>query len=888
MYHDMDSKGVIKNLNSRIEGLTEEEVAIRQSNDGKNVFPKPKRDSLLKIILNQFKNSIIIILFVAVFFSVVIGENVNAIFIAMVIIINSIIGTIQEYNARINAEKLQNLIKIKSNVIREGKVVQIDAEELVVGDIIQLETGNKVPADIRLLETGDLLVDESILSGESTEILKNTSVVEEGKKQLTYENIVYAGTSILKGRAIGIVVATGIKTELGKIAENVLNLKEEPSPLVIRINKLSKQLSIAFSVMIIIISLILYLKGFLLKDIFFSVVALTVSAIPEGLSTAMTIVLSRSSSRMAKKNVIVKNLSAVESLGSCTVIASDKTGTLTVNEQTAKAIKFISRDEIEVTGEGYNDDGIVSYDTDDKILDSQIKLLATAGVLNNEAELIKNGDTWKYNGDSIDIAFKALGEKLNINRDTLDNTSIVARIPYESDRKFSAVLYTMNDVNYLTIKGSCEKVLKFCNKMILGDKEVKIDKDEILKQNDEMASNGYRVIAIAYKKKNKLIVGDFSEEDINNLVFVGLVGFVDPLKKYVAQSVNECRKAGIKVYMITGDHPLTAYHIGKELDLVTNYDEVITGQDIEEKYNCGEKEFDEYIGKIRICARVSPLQKLMIVESLKRQGEFVAVTGDGVNDTPALKAASIGIAMGSGTDLTKDTSDMIVIDDNFTSIVEGVKEGRVAYNNIRNIIYLLLSTGLSEVILYILSIVFNFPFPMTAIQFLWLNLITNGIESNAMAFEKNADNVMEERVKSSKEDIINKLFVHETLLSACFIAAIAFSMYFYLSNILDMSIGVVRTYILLFMIFAEDIHVLNCRNEYMKAFKVPFRNNKFVISTIVISILAQPLIVYIPALRNIFSVEYIPIGHMLALFLLSFTLILVMDVFKMKIRENKN
>lgn len=887
MWNKKDIDVIFDELKTREIGLSNEEVKLRQTRDGKNYFPKSKQDSLIKIIFKQFKNSIIIILFVAIFFAVIIGETANAIFIGAVIIINTIIGTIQEYNAEKSAEKLQKMIKVNCNVIRNNQNISVDSEDLVVGDIILLSSGNKVPADIRLIDVFDFETDESVLTGESDGIKKTNEVSLSESSALTYNNMAYAGSIVLRGRSKGIVVETGLNTELGKIAGNVINMKDELSPLVIRINRFSKQISIIFTVLICILSIILFFKGFLIKDIFFSVIALTISAIPEGLSTAMTISLSISSKRMAKKNVIVKKLSAVESLGSCTVIASDKTGTLTVNEQTAKVIKFPFSEKIEVTGEGYNNIGNILYDENDAVTKKNINLLVQQGVLNNDAFLTSDNEEWKFSGDSIDVAFLSLGEKFGVNNLNLDNIDIISKIPYESENKYSAVYFNEGNKNYFAIKGAPEKVLHYCNKMIDNEKIKKIDKDEIMQQNESLANEGYRVIALAYSETKKLNIDKWDDEKVKNLTFIGLVGFMDPVKSDAIVAVNECKKAGLKVYMITGDHPKTAYFIAKKLNIIDSYDEVVTGEMLDYASSRGNEYFDTFIKNIKVCARVSPLQKLMVVESLKRQDEFVAVTGDGVNDAPALKSANIGVAMGSGTDLAKETGDMILIDDNFASLVGGIKEGRIAYNNIRSVIYLLLSTGFSEVILYILSIIFNFPFPLLAIQFLWLNLITNGIESNAMAFEKSSYDVMEDKQKDKNDKIFNKLFIEETLISSLLIGVMAFLMFYVLYKVLNLDIILVRTYLLVFMVFAENMQIFNCRSEKISAFNTRFKNNIFLISCLLVSYLTQTIILYIPFAQKLFNVVSIPFIHIILIFILTIPILVVMELYKDNVEKNK-
>ena len=710
MWHTKEIEQIYNKLKTSQNGLTQREADKRIKEFGLNSLPKKKQDTILKTFIMQFKSPIIAILIFAIILSVIIGEKVDAIFIFVVIMINGILGTAQEYTASKSAEKLQDMIKVNAKVKRDKKNVEIDSAFLVVGDIITLESGDKIPADIRLVETTNFLVDESILTGESEGVEKNTEVLSEDIEINERLNMVYAGTVVLSGRCIGVVVETASNTEIGKIADKVINVNKTDSPLVIRIGKFSKQLSVAFAVFALFLSLILYYKGYLIREIFFSVVALTVSAIPEGLSTAMTIALSISSSRMAKENVIVKKLSSVESLGSCTVIASDKTGTLTANEQTAKTIMLPSNDSYYIKGAGYDASEKIVFDKNaSKYSKESIELIAKLGVLNSEATLKHENGEWSGIGDSIDIAFLTLGEKLGINKKSLEANKIAARIPYESKEKYSAVYYEEDDKDYyFTAKGSTEKILKFCNKMKTPKGLDNIDKELIIKQNEELASNGYRVIAIAYGKKDRLEAKTtYGEKDLPKMTFLGLIGFVDPIKEDIIEAVDACKNAGIKVYMITGDHPLTAYFIGKKLNIISDFNEVATGEDIKKNMELGEDIFDKYISKVRICARTTPMQKLAIVESLKRQGEFVAVTGDGVNDAPALKSANIGVAMGSGSDVAKETGDMIIADDNFSTIVTGIKEGRKAYNNIRNVIYLLLSTGFSEIILFVMSIIYR-------------------------------------------------------------------------------------------------------------------------------------------------------------------------------------
>lgn len=655
-------------------------------------------------------------------------------------------------------------------------------------------------------------------------------------------NIAFAGTVVTSGRGRGVVIATGKETEFGRIAENVLLAEDTKSPLEIKLNKFSKQISIGFIILAIILSIILYLKNYEISEIFSAVIALTISAIPEGLSIAMTIVLGVASVKMAKKNVIIKKLSSVESLGSCNVIATDKTGTLTANEQTAKKIIFPEDSIAYVRGVGYNDIGEIEYDENIK---DEIKNISLMGMMNNEAVLKLENKKWVHTGDAIDIAFLALGLKASIK----DIPKIKFKIAYEPVLKYSAVFFEKNGKTYLSVKGAPERILDFCEYMNINGKDEKIDKSKILRQNESLANDGYRVIGVAELRKNNLKdKKEYEEKDIKGLTFLGLVGFIDPIREGVEDAVKMCKSAGIKTIMITGDQKNTAEAIGKKLDINQVY------------------------------SRVTPMEKLEIVNKVKENGDFVAVTGDGVNDVPALKAASIGVAMGSGTDIAKDTGNMIIADDNFSTIVKGVEEGRRAYNNIRKVIYLLLSTGFSEIILFILAIIFNMPIPLVAIQLLWLNLISNGIQGDALAFEEDTEDVLKKKVK--KQKIFDSLMIKEILISSSIMAIIEFIFYMYLYKIKDFDIALTRTYLLTLMVFMENIQIFNCRSEKMSMFKIPFRNNRFLIISIIVTIIIQILIVQFKPIGSFFHLNLLQIKDVFKLFALTVPLVLGMEIFK--------
>lgn len=866
-WHSTEKEEVLEILKSSELGLDEKEVKLRQEKYGKNELPKGETPSLLKIFIEQLLDPIVLLLVVAMIFSILIKENIDAIAIAFIILVDIILGTFQEWKANKNVEALTKLIEIRTKIIRSGKEIEVYSSNLVPGDIVLLSSGDKISADLRLIEANNLTIDESVLTGESTSVTKTSSTINKDVILAERKNMAYAGTSVLSGRGIGIVTATGLNTELGEIAKKVNTTKDTKSPLTIRMEKFSKQITFLVIAMAILITIVLYSKGTSGSEIFLSVIALSVSAMPEGLSLALTMALTIGSNRMSKNNVIVKKLNSVESLGSCTVIATDKTGTLTVNEQTAKKIVLPDNSTFDIEGTGYNDKGNVIPLENANI--EAAKYISKLGVLNNEASLKKEKDDYEYFGDSIDIAFLALGQKMQIN---IDDIEITNRINYESENKYSAVFYKENGNNYCTVKGSLEKVLEFCTTMKGNNKNEKLDIEKIKKQHEDLASSGYRVIALA--------AGKTKSEKPEHLTFEGLVAFIDPVREEVTKSINDCKKAGIKVIMITGDHPLTAYSIAKDLGLVENYDEVTSGKELDEYFKKGKKEFDKFVKSKKIFTRVTPLNKLEIVESYKRQGEFVAVTGDGVNDAPAIKSANIGIAMGSGTDVAKETSSMIILDDNFNSIVLGIKEGRNAYSNIRKVSYMLLSCGIAEVLFFLLAIILDMPMPLVAIQLLWLNIVTDGLQDLALSFEKSEETIMNESPRNPNETLFNKELFSEVLISGLSIGIIVFIIWIYLINKLDMPVNIARGYIVTLMVFIQNMHVLNCRSEKSSILKVPIKSNPLIIFSIVSAIFLQVLFSEVPFLSKFLQTTSIPITHMLILFVISTTIIFIMEIYK--------
>lgn len=880
-WHSCSVEDTFKKVESSTNGLSDEQVRERLAKDGANTLPRKKPKSVFLMFIEELINPIVLILLVAMAFSFVVGEILDGCVILGIVSIDAIMGTVQSKRAQRIAGSLSGMIKVKAKVLRDGSKIEIESKDLVAGDIVFLESGDKVSADMRIIECSNFTVDEALLTGESINAVKQVESVKTNSALGDRKSMVFSGSSVITGRATCVVVETGVNTEIGNIATKLNDVEDELSPLNIRINKFSKQISVMIVFVAVAIFVIMLLQQNPLKDIFLCVIALAVSAMPEGLPLAVTMALTIASNRMGKNNVVVKHLNAVESLGSCTVIATDKTGTLTLNEQTAKIITLPNGTEFAVSGSGYNDNGKVMCSEDANL--KELSQIALMGKLNNEAkfEKKKNG-TFEYFGDSMDIAFKVLASKMHINS---KDYKIVGQIPYESENKYSAVFYENAEKKFCTIKGSLEKVLEYSKTMLVDGKEVSLDSKAIEMQNESLAERGYRVIALAVGEvKNK---ENYTEKDISQLTFIGLVGFIDPVRPETKGSIADCHKAGIKVIMITGDHPLTAFSIAKDIDIASNMQQVATGKDVEKMFAKGEKEFDEFVKNKTVFSRVTPTDKLHIVESLKRQGEFVAVTGDGVNDSPAIKSAHIGIAMGSGTDVSKETADMIILDDNFTSIVQGVKEGRCAYSNIRKITYFLLSCSIAEVLFFIFAICMGAGTPLLAIQLLWLNVITDGFQDISLSLEKPEKNIMNEKPRRTTESLFSKSMVAQCLTMGLTVGCLVFGTWMILTQVLHYEIIVARSLVMALMVFLQNFHALNCRSEKQSITKMSMASNKFFFFAVFGSIGLQILFMEIPMLSKLLdltTVSYVDLAILLAM---SLIVIVVGEIYKAIMRKRE-
>lgn len=870
----MQNKKVLSELYKKYktssEGLKRSEVKKRTEIYGLNKLPEEKVPSIILTFFKQFADPLIYVLLFAGIVSFFLKEYVDSYFIFGVLTFNALIGTIQEYSANKSALSLKKMVEIKAFVVRDGYEKEVSAENLVPGDIVLLKTGNKVPADLRLIGTDNLQINESMLTGESLPVGKNCDAkIKEDATIQDKENECFAGTIVTRGIGRGIVKAIGLKTEIGKIADKIVKKSEAKPPLMLRMEKFSLTLTVIMMLAITIIAGVAFYRGTSVHETFVMAAGLAVAAIPEGLPIAITITLSIGMSRMAKRNVIVRNLVAVESLGSCTAIASDKTGTLTINELTATEV-LTPKNAIISTVEKMKNFLPIRKEKSFKKL-SREKKVAIASVLPNEASEHKN----EFIGDPVDIAFLKFAVNKGYSIEQIHKKyDRVKLLPYSSEARYSASFNIVDKNIYAFAKGAPEAILSMCKKTT--------NKKFILKQMDEMAKCGLKVLSLACGQVDDGgSVEDYSDKDLKNLDFLGLIGMIDPLRPEAKDAVQKCQESGIKVLMVTGDNPKTAYAISGELGFVKSPDEVITGYQIRSASEKGAKDLDKITKHSSVYARVEPTQKLDIIKSLSRNGHFVAVTGDGVNDAPALKNANVGVAMGkNGTDIARESSDIIITDDNFASIVNGIEEGRIAYSNIRKLIFLLVSTGIAEILVFIANMIFGLPIPFFAAQLLWLNLVTEGIQDVALALEKGEGDEMKKKPRHPEEPIFDKLMIRRMALSAMTMTVgITGIFYYFLSK--GWSVADTRNIAMMLFVLFENMQVLNSRSENKSIFRQSFTKNPYLILGIMLATLTHVIATYVPGLNTALKIHPITWEQWSFVLPIALVLILVMEVEKM-------
>ncbi|NOQ78713.1 MAG: HAD-IC family P-type ATPase [Gammaproteobacteria bacterium] len=886
--HALSGDTIVKKLNSTKQGITAKEAESRFQQYGYNSLPRAEPAALAMVFLYQFISPLIYVLMAAALFSLVIQEWSDAAFISGVLLINAIIGTIQEYSAQRAATALQKLVTTQCRVVRDGDTFEINAENLVPGDILLLESGDKIPADLRLLSGHDLNVDESLLTGESVSVAKKADDILEVDTFLgDRHNMGFAGTLVERGRGRGVVVATGLSTELGAIASEVIHGESVKPPLMVRMDRFTHRIAIFVGLAALLMSVVSFSRGMPLSEIFMLAVALAISVIPEGLPVALTVTLAIGMRRMAKRNVIIRRLQAVESLGSCTYIATDKTGTLTVNELTVRRISFPNGDTWKISGKGMVPVGDINpphTPPEDNEL-ALLERLCLTSILTNDAFLGKQDHQWIHSGDAVDVALLVMANKVDIIKaQTINTFPEVSTLPFESEHLFSASLNQIGNRRCIFVKGAVEKLLPMCNTMALPGQDIAIDIASLEQQAHKLARHGYRVLAMA-TGDTETPDGDFCEQHLHGLTLLGLVGMIDPLRAGAKKAVENCRKAGIKVAMVTGDHPATAMAIAKKLRLTTHEKHIVTGPELRAANSL--EEIDKLTQHAHVFARIAPSQKLDIVHSLQRNGHFVAVSGDGANDAPALKAAQVGVAMGkAGTDVAREAAEIIIADDNFNSIVAGVEEGRISYSNVRKVIFLLISTGAAELVLFTLALISSLPLPLLAVQLLWLNLVTNGIQDVALAFEPGEGDELKYPPREPKELIFNRIMVERIISSALVIGIVAFYLY---KTMLDWGYTVeeARNSTLLLMVLFENIHVFNCRSETLSLFRHDPMRNRILLFGTVIAQLIHIGAMYIPWFSSVLGIQPISIEHWFKLLGLALTVTVIMELHKLWLWWNR-
>ena len=894
-WFNKSKEDVEKELGTNLQsGLTSEEVKKRREKYGLNELKAKKKKSLFQKFLEQFKDFSIIILIIAAivsgFVGVAEGEGItDTIIILIVVIVNAIIGVTQEAKAEKSLEALQKLTDHASKVIRNGEVTVVPAKELVPGDIVVLDTGDYIPADLRILEAVNLKSQESSLTGESMPVEKSEEVIEEKEIGIGDRlNMLFSSSLVTYGRGKGIVVETGMTTEVGKIAGMLEGAEEQITPLQQKLNKLGKTLGIAALVICVIIFVIGLLQGKEPIHMFMSAVSLAVAAIPEGLVAVSTIVLAIGVQKMVKKNAIVKKLPAVETLGSATVICSDKTGTLTKNQMTVEKI-FINS-EIKDLGEYKNN------------INEDVKKLIYSNMLCNDTKISNDGT---LTGDPTETALVDMAFKLDFDPSIYDQMPRVDEIPFDSDRKLMTTVNEVNGKYVVYTKGGVDELLNRCNSYLLNG-EIKQDLENyskiIRKSNEEMAKEALRVLSCAYKEIDHKPTKEEMENIENGLIFVGMVGMIDPPREEAKKAVEKCKTAGIKTVMITGDHKITATAIAKKLGILENEDEAITGLELEKM---SDEELEKNVRHYSVYARVSPEHKVRIVKAWQKNGEIVAMTGDGVNDSPALKTSDIGCAMGIvGTDVAKEAADVILTDDNFATIVSAVEEGRRIYDNILKVIQFLLSSNVGEIVVLFLATLCTPLFAkwfgitdiahleiLLPIHILWINLVTDSLPALALAFDPANSDIMNRKPVKPGKGVFTKGMTWRVIYQGVMIGLLTLAAFMIglatttepigALSLDESKIEVGQTMAFATLALSELVHVFNIRNNKKSIFKTKIFNNKKLILAVIASAALMFIILGVPALRNIFSIPVLPTANIIELICLVFAPVVIVEIFKL-------
>ncbi len=881
-WYKRDTSKILSELKTSEKGLSDSEARRRLLKFGPNALKEKRGFSKIKLLLSQFRSFLVIILIIAVIISALIGHIIDAIVILIIVILNSVFGFLQEYKAEKAMQALKKLTSPVAKVLRQGSIKEIPAKDLVPGDIILLNEGDKVPADARIIESVRLKIDESSLTGESVPISKSIDAITKESPISERRNMAWLGTVVTYGRGKAVIISTGMGTEMGKIAKEI-QVEEEATPLQERLRIFGKHLGIIILAICAIVTIVGIIRGSEPLAMFITGIALAVAAVPEGLPAVLTITLALGLQGMARKRAIVRRLPAVETLGCTTVICSDKTGTLTKNEMTVERI-YYSGKMIELTGIGYEPEGnfILNKTRTDPLKDPGLSLLLKTAALCNNASLRK--DRKGIIGDPTEGALLVAAEKAGLSQEKLKKeTPFVLEIPFSSERKMMSTLHKTRKGYAAFVKGAPEVILKLCTHIIQNNRKNPLtsrERKRILDTNSRMGENALRVLALAYKEFGAKPGESEIEKD---LTFLGMEGMIDPPREEVKGSMKTCQGAGINTVMVTGDNEVTAAAIAKQLGMFREGDKILTGLELEK---ISQKELEREVEKIRIYARVSPIHKVRILDALRKRGHIIAMTGDGVNDAPALKRADIGIAMGiQGTDVAKEASDMILKDDNFSTIVTAVEEGRSIYDNIRKFIQYLLSSNLGEVLVIFIAMLIGFTnpatgafiLPLTAVQLLWINLLTDGPPALALGVDPSSPGIMKRKPRNPRENILSRDMLTDILIVGIVICI--GTLFIFAINLPEGAAKAMTAAFTTIVVF-EMVRIQSVRMKY----RIGVFSNMKLIYAMAISIAMQVLVVYIPILQQAFGTVALGILDWIEIILVSSTILIVMWI-KERIRR---
>ena len=858
-WHNLSASEVVESLKSSLQGLTREEAERRLAQYGPNELAEKKKTSPFMLWLGQFKDFLIIILLVAVVLSAVLGEITDAIVIFVIVLFATTLGFIQEYRAERAMEALKKMAAPTSSVVRDGQEIEVAAREIVPGDIVALRTGDRVPADCRLIEAVNLKAEEAPLTGESVPIEKTAAIIPGEVSVGDRKNMAFMGTTAVWGRGKAVVTGTGMQTEFGKIATMIQEVEEGPTPLQVNLKKMGKFIAYAALAMCFVLAAIGVLRGHEILEMLIWGVSLAIAAVPEALPAVVTIGLAIGVWRMAKRHALIRRLHAAETLGCTTVICSDKTGTLTQDEMTVRRI-YVDGKTIDVTGVGYEPKG--EFYLNGRAIgvskDISLQTLFQISALCNDTSLASTNGVWSIRGDPTEGALVVISAKAGLSAQELNaRFPRTDEIPFSSERKRMTTIHSGPEGKVSYSKGAPEIILDSSSHVLKNGKESPLtekDKAEVLGTATQMAGDALRVLGLAYKQLAEL---PSPKEDAEaGMVFVGLVGMIDPPREEVKGAVKLCDQAGIKSVMITGDHKLTAVAIAKELGILREGGTALTGAEVD---RLGDEEFEASVGKIDVYARVSPAHKMRIIEALQKKGNVVAMTGDGINDAPALKRSDIGVAMGiTGTDVTKETADMVLTDDNFASIVAAVEEGRHIFGNVKKYLVYLLSCNVGEILLMAVAILFGTAFglargviPLIAIQILYVNLATDGLPAIALSVDPPDPDIMRQKPRPRNQTIFTKEVVMYLLLTGIWTCVATFGVFVWAVKS-GKPPEEAQTLCFVTLILIEFFNAFNCRSFNYSLFKIGPAGNKWLLAAIAWEICLLCLIVYLPALQGPF------------------------------------